>query len=248
MHARKFWIQGQPANPGDIRSIVSFGDSLSDTGFSDGHGFGRSSNGPTWVEYLAERLGARLTCLAWGGARTDQGNCSGPKDWSGLSWQIERHAFDGGPESTLYTILAGVNDLFHGNGDPEATAARLVAAQERLLEKGARRILLLTVPDLSRAPAYRTQKEYADARRTVHEHTLAVNARLLDRLRPGPCMLFDAAGFLEHLLDHAYRDTAAAWLGSYAFPDPAGHFWWDDWHPMTSVHERLAQAVGAAGD
>lgn len=244
MNTQEFWIQGRFPAPDKVERIVSFGDSLSDTGFSQGHGFGRYSNGPTWVEYLAQRLGASLLCRAWGGARTDQGNCSGPPDWSGLAWQIGKHEVAADPKATLYTILAGVNDLFDGKGEPTVTAGRVAAACDRLLEQGAQQVLVLTMPDLSRAPAYITQQEYQGLLATVRGHTAAANQELRSLLAVRPCLVFDAAGLWEALQDTVYADTHRAWLGSYRYPDPCGSFWWDDWHPMTSVHERMAAAVG----
>jgi len=242
-----FWIQGKFPAPGAVRRIVAFGDSLSDTGFAQGSGFGRYSNGPTWVEYLARRLDAALFCRAWGGARTDRGNCSGPEDWSGLAWQIVQHDCAGDPEETLYAVLAGVNDLCDGDGDPQATAERLVAAHDALQSNGAAQILMLTLPDLSRAPAYHAQERYRAVRAAVHERTLAANRALLGLLRTRPCMVFDAAGLFAALLDAGYRNTAEPWLGTHSYPDPQEYFWWDEWHPMTSVHERLADAVAVAG-
>jgi hypothetical protein len=47
--------------------LVSFGDSLSDNGNSDGYGFGVYSNGPVWVDYLADDLDVDLLDMAYGG-------------------------------------------------------------------------------------------------------------------------------------------------------------------------------------
>ena len=62
-------ILGGPAQAGDISEIVAFGDSLSDTGNtykavgytpSPPYYQGHYSNGPIWLEDLADRLGAAL--------------------------------------------------------------------------------------------------------------------------------------------------------------------------------------------
>ncbi len=51
--------------------IVAFGDSLSDNGPDDGWGIDVYSNGPVWIDYLAQDLGVGLLDMAYGGARTD---------------------------------------------------------------------------------------------------------------------------------------------------------------------------------
>src|SRR3954468_5021943 len=80
--ARAFGFGRDHEHPGWSASafehLVVFGDSLSDTGNA-----GRFSNGPVWVEYLADRLGLTLSPsqrggsnFAVGGARLD--SRSGP--------------------------------------------------------------------------------------------------------------------------------------------------------------------------
>src|SRR5918998_3827853 len=68
-------LASSPAMAENFPALVVFGDSLSDTGNA-----GRFSNGPVWVERIAERIGARLrpsgeggTNYAVGGARARGG-------------------------------------------------------------------------------------------------------------------------------------------------------------------------------
>jgi phospholipase/lecithinase/hemolysin len=52
--------------------IIAFGDSLSDNGPEDGYGFGVASNGPVWLDYLADSMrDVELEDRALGGAQTD---------------------------------------------------------------------------------------------------------------------------------------------------------------------------------
>jgi len=116
--------------------IIVFGDSLSDTGnasmltggfypASPPNAEGRISNGPLWVEHLAESLGMEIQ-------PEDQyavvGACSGLGNFSsvaygipqlagtGLKWQIQTFLNYSGPgqvdPNALYVVLIGANDIF----------------------------------------------------------------------------------------------------------------------------------------
>ena len=76
-----------------IEHLVVFGDSHSDNGFDDGHGFESYSNGKVWPEYLADSLRVKtLDVRAWGGAFSGMGNeGNNAKDWSGLLWQVQEY-------------------------------------------------------------------------------------------------------------------------------------------------------------
>ena len=104
--------------------IVVFGDSLSDTGNlyaldpssvpASKYYQGRFSNGPVWVEYLAEAdlLDATLVNNAYGGASTDG---SSPP---GLQVQVSTYTAtaDVLPDA-LYVIWIGANDFLGGASD-----------------------------------------------------------------------------------------------------------------------------------
>src|SRR5580698_10928128 len=96
---------GQTAQP--YATIVSLGDSLSDTGNNPPTGDyyqGRWSNGPLWNEYVAADYGSALKDLAFAGSETSdlarQAGLIG-----GLSLDFD---------TTLCTIWSGANDFIQG--------------------------------------------------------------------------------------------------------------------------------------
>jgi phospholipase/lecithinase/hemolysin len=107
-------LQAMPA----FAHVVVFGDSLSDTGNA-----GRFSNGPVWVEYLAQKLGLPLkparaggNNFAVGGARLDPGS-------GDTSLRAQANAYLRSSRSrgrTLYIVYGGGNDLLAAVGQPQA--------------------------------------------------------------------------------------------------------------------------------
>jgi len=161
--------------------IVTFGDSLSDTGnaFLYTGGFypatppnapGRVSNGAIWVEHLAEKLHMELkpeSQYAVAGARTDHDNFNAylglPLADTGLQTQIADFLQDSGPDGAdpkaLYTVWIGANDIFttlNLGGDMNLTvytAIQNTAQSVALLaSQGARHIVVANLPDLGLTP------------------------------------------------------------------------------------------------
>ncbi|GAB6175275.1 hypothetical protein JCM16814_01660 [Desulfobaculum senezii] len=235
-----------------FQRVIAFGDSFSDNGFSNGSGFNRLSNGPVWVEHLAARLGVALEDRAWCGAQSGHGNASGPKDWSGLAWQVETFDDDSALPQALCTVLIGINDIYEGDADAGDVAANTIDALERLAAKGMRTCLISTLPDITLAPAY--AGEYAHVKAEVAHLVVGINAKLSAELH-------GAGGFSErhpevtlHAVDaYGLFNTLAAsgtfeisdapWLGTYSYPKADGFMWWDDWHPMTATHRYFADAA-----
>ena len=123
------------------KRIVAFGDSMTDNGYDNGHGFQRYSNGKVWVEYLAEMLRVGdVEVYAWGGARSGYGNDHpNANDWSGLLWQIEHYSPSGSVRQTLFTVEIGINDLHDpSNGITAQTVIdNLLLFIANLIDKGA---------------------------------------------------------------------------------------------------------------
>lgn len=157
-----------PAEAARFSQIVSFGDSLVDTGNAFGltgippapYFEGHFSNGPVVPEYLASDLGIAETSLGFGGAFSNEfgfllfgGNPISPVP--GTLLQV--NAFAANPlrvdPNALYVIWAGSNDyLFGQQRDPFVVAGNIGSAVAALSNAGARNFLLPNLPDLGNLP------------------------------------------------------------------------------------------------
>lgn len=162
--------------------IVTFGDSLSDTGNaydltgglyppSPPNAQGRICDGEIWVEHLAKLLGMELDGddqYAVAGARTDTGNFNAyfglfMLDDTGFQSQVDAYLEDSGAAGAdpdaLHLIWIGANDIFttltfSGNmGQTVAQAVQNTAQQiAKLHSNGARHIFVANLPDLGLTP------------------------------------------------------------------------------------------------
>ena len=177
-----FCFVGAALTASPFARIISFGDSLSDTGnlyansgqvvpptsFYVG-GDGRASNGLVWVEYLASDLGLEVDDYAYFGAKTDGTNYNDDTFpfnlfyLAGLSDQVDLFLADLGDGKVknrdLFLLAIGANDFFayleKGGPLPIPGSINNTATQvHRLLEVGAHNIVVVNVPDLSSTPAF----------------------------------------------------------------------------------------------
>jgi outer membrane lipase/esterase len=235
--------------------IVVIGDSLSDMGNA-----GRFSNGPVWVEGLADRLGLPLeparaggTNYAIGGARLDPR--SGPDSLRSQTDQLLRSSrYDG---RTLFVVFGGANDLLGIIGRPdarekvEAAVAALHSIVADLVARGATDLLVPNLPDLGMAPAVRAYGRPAmmEAERWTTQFNAAADRVLQDVQSDRPFNLI-------RLDIHAMGERAMADPAAFGFtdvmrpcrdlPSCAGFLFWDPVHPTAQAHERLADAAARA--
>lgn len=234
--------------------LVVFGDSLSDSGNA-----GRFSNGPVWVERLAERLGLALRPsrtggrnFAVGGARLDPH--SGPDS---LRAQADRFLAEPRPGGrTLYIVYGGGNDLLAamGAGDAEAGIAidRAVRALGSivadLVAHGAADILVPNLPDIGMTPALRAAGSEALARATaLTDGFNAAVDRALANFGAAPGLRlyrFD----VRALAERARADPQAFGFVDIttpcaALPSCEGYLFWDRIHPTKAAHAHLAEAA-----
>jgi phospholipase/lecithinase/hemolysin len=161
--------------------IFAFGDALSDDGnlstftshnvptapYDDG----RFSNGPLWVEDLAQSLNLPHpdpslqggTDFAFAGATTGQ-NPSTSTTVGDLQWQRINYAAQNPLPQTdaLYTLWIGSNDVLNtvaANTDPQTAHADIIQAVSNeasfvqgMADLGARNFVVLNVPDLGKTP------------------------------------------------------------------------------------------------
>ena len=254
------WASNGFAGPFD--EIVAFGDSLSDNGnlvFVENQPLpdsalyfeGRFSNGRIWVEYLAdpERLDAPLTNRALGGAQSD--GLVPP----GLIEQVATHIATDGfqlSSSTLFIIWIGGNDYFNADSDFPPVVANIKDAMERLVEFGARRILVMNLPDLGTIPDTLGTPEAAEATAFSTGFNTALGNMLDTFSTEYPevdLYEFDVFAFFVMI----QSDPGAFGFSNVTDPSPnfqvennfdgAGHVFWDDKHPTTQTHALLADQV-----
>ncbi len=158
---------GTSLRAGDITGIVAFGDSLSDVGNtflaagippSPPYYQGHYSNGPIWLEYLANSLGVAAptassspaggTDNAWGGAETGIGPSfeGTPNIGSQISTYLASNNNPVG-STQLITIWGGANDFLNGGvKDPTIPVNNLVSEITTLAAVGGKQFLVPNLP------------------------------------------------------------------------------------------------------
>lgn len=250
-----------------FNSLISFGDSLSDTGSGPAtppsYG-GRFSNGPVWEEYLASSLGippADTADYAIGGATSGLTGLGGAS--TGLLTQVASYA--SAPvtlgTTTLFTVWAGGNDAIQSallGTDPVAgatqAAANIASAVTQLAGAGAQYFL---VPNLPNGGLFPIAAQLGADPVAANQLTLYFNGQLDADLAP----LAGSLGITIYRLDaYSLFQAIVADPGAYGLTDvttpcksgtticadPDQHLFWDSVHPTTVVHGFIAAAGLAA--
>jgi phospholipase/lecithinase/hemolysin len=218
----------EPATPALFSTTVAFGASLDDTGNACNlsaaactvapYAAPRVSNGPLWVELVAQRFGATVTPsrtggtnFAFSGARTGPiaGTTQGVPN---MVQQVDSYlasAFTANRAQTLFILNAAtvgndINDaLVQGLINPQAPAAiingavtNVVGMINRLYAGGARNILVVNSTDIGRTPLVRGLGALASA--TATALSTQFNAALAAQL---PALRTASSGLTLTLLD-----------------------------------------------
>lgn len=249
--------------------IISFGDSLSDTGnvlaatgtptapYYDGN----YSNGPVWVEVMAAQLGLSAptpsqgplgTNYAWGGARTTTDGFV-----PSTQTQVATYLGDTGgvaDPNAIYTILTGGNDVQAFDGvtysAPEliADGQAVATLANDLLLAGAQNILILNIPDLGTAPIADGNEALATYFTSTFNDALlsgittlgSENVMFLDIFSMTQDIVADPLSYgLTNVDDNCLVTTGGG-------PVCDSYLFWDDLHPTAAGHELLGMAAASA--
>ena len=279
------WTLTDPASQAKIDRIVTFGDSLSDTGnvFNASNWttpirtdwyHGHFSNGEVWVERLAKNVKLPLYNWAVGGAAADRYLILPGVVQQIASW-ADYMKFDNGyrPDRTLFTMLIGGNDLINYGRSVDQILAAQSTALEALINAGARHILLLNLPDLSKAPIFKTRSDSSKMAVQVQDYNqrlAMIQQALINKYGADlNIQLFDSWAFMNGVLANPEKfgiantqDTCLNEEGllgkpfSYAIPlgldpactDPDTYMFWNNLHPTRKMHGLIGDAITATAN
>jgi thermolabile hemolysin len=244
------------ASAANFSQIVTYGDSLSDVGNAAAKGAlapsssnGRFSNGKVWIEYLADRLGIALDRrlnFAEGGATTGTTNIAQTyfPNLLGIAQQVKNHPIN--DPAALYVIWGGANDYLSATPenipDPQVTIGNLSREIGTLIDRGAKHILVVNLPDLGELPSTRDRPTASQLTllTTAHNAGLAARIETLRQTHPGvKLILLDVnTAFSQAIGDpRSYGfDNVTQGCFSVGCQTPKTYLFWDDIHPTTAGH------------
>lgn len=209
-----------------VRNIVVFGDSLSDNGNfynfmkqqmpqSPPYFEGRFSDGPVWIERLAASYypnapTSHLQDYAFGGAGVSEDDEDDVlftlrKE---VNTYLEEHSQKANAD-TLYVVWIGANNYLGLPEEGEKTLKDvnqgIVHGLQKLVEKGARNIFVLNLPDLGRTPAA-TEFDSKDLLTYfAKQHNAALDASMVELKNTYPevnWLYYDLNQMFTNVLDH----------------------------------------------
>lgn len=203
-------------------TVVSLGDSLSDTG-----NIGRFSDGKIWVELLANHYGAQHINMAYGGATTGYDNPAASLPVTGLNWQADQISAIG--QDTLVTLWAGGNDLLQGR-DAASGVTNVITALDTLYSAGARDFLIPNLPDIGITPQFQNGPPQLAA--VASTWSTDFNNNLESMLQGFNSNHNDINLFLLDTFSifNSFQNGSPEW---------AELFWVDGFHPSSKGHQLL---------
>ncbi|AHE66377.1 GDSL family lysophospholipase PlaA [Legionella oakridgensis] len=207
-----------------LNKIVVFGDSLSDNGnlyeymkhqFPQDPPYfqGRFSNGPVWIElltstYFPEDSASHLQDYAFGGAGVlDEEDDDPDSALFTLRREVDSYLLahhDRADENSLYVVWIGSNNYLAIPEDSEKALNTVLGGIQRdikrLIEKGAKNILIVNLPDLGQTPAAYDFNETERLSYLSEEHNsrLRKNVSELEKEHPDVRWIYLDVGEIFH--------------------------------------------------
>lgn len=268
-----------PSQAAAFSEVIVIGDSLSDAGnfYTNTVGIyppsppyweGRFSNGPTWVEVLAGRLGVATPTASWGilsnrtnyavgGAKTDYTSPGiGWLDEFGMDKQVEWFHTDltNNPSwnvsEALFVVWGGANDYMNyldSGGSLPTPATNLRQRIETLIGLGAQNFLTCNLPSLGDTPKYRGTAKQTQADQLSQQFATNWLQQVSELSVTNPACTFyyfDVYSAFENILANpgAYglsNVTDKAYDGTSVVSNPDEYLFWDQVHPTRAGHALL---------
>ena len=257
-------VLSRPGGAMQFNAIVSFGDSLSDTGnlYENVLKFavdwelyyqGRLSNGPLWIEYLADvlGLGGALHNFAFAGAKTGAQILL-----PGLLSQVDTYLGQAVPSpETLFAVWVGAMNFLYGGAQDQIDAVPdILESLDLLARAGAVHILVAGLPDLGATPR---RIGSGEDRRMGRDQAINFNTQLVSGLaifeKKHPTAkiyyvdvfdLFTRIQAQPEDFGFVNAEDANPEIG-IDFENNGGYLFWDDIHPSTQAHARVADEAAA---
>ena len=279
-YSHTIWTNDTANQANTINRIVAFGDSLSDTGntfngsqwlFPNSNSWflGHFSNGLVWTEYLANAKQLPLYNWAVGGAAgvNEYGILTGIYDQISSFNTYMKSAKNYHIENTLFTLEFGLNDFMNYDRNVTEVKSDYSTALIRLTDAGAKNILLMTLPDASKAPQfkYATADKVALVSQQIKQFNLFIKEQAAYYKQQGINITFvDAYQIFENVTSEPKkygfvnakdacmdinRSSSKDYLISHSLTnDCAQHgsdkyVFWGVTHPTTAMHKYIAQKI-----
>lgn len=211
-----------------IDQVVVFGDSLSDNGnlyeymdhqlpMSPPYYAGRFTNGPVWVELLMDKVypvngQAHLLDYAFGGAgiATDgeQEDEAGFTLRNQIKNYLDTHQ-DGAQPNTLYVVWIGANNYFNLPDHADEAVHLVIDGIHKnivnLIQQGAKHILVLNIPNLSKIPAAIEYDAVNELGYMSLEHNRLLKTMTDQLIKDYPQVQFinyDVTHIMDDIIDH----------------------------------------------
>ncbi|MCD9480378.1 SGNH/GDSL hydrolase family protein [Photobacterium phosphoreum] len=279
-YSHTIWSNDNVNQPNTINRIVAFGDSLSDTSntfngsqwiFPNSNSWflGHFSNGLVWTEYLANAKNLPLYNWAVGGAAgvNEYGILTGIYDQISSFNTYMKSAKNYHIENTLFTLEFGLNDFMNYDLNITEVKSDYSTALIRLTDAGAKNILLMTLPDASKAPQfkYATADKVTLVSQQIKQFNLFIKEQAAYYKQKGiNITLVDAYQIFENVTSEPQkygfvnakdacmdinRSSSKDYLMSHTLTnDCAQHgsdkyVFWGVTHPTTAMHKYIARKI-----
>ena len=267
-------ILSSVTHAGPFSRMVVFGDSLSDVGNAydqlgtlamenpGDYYMGRFSNGPVWVEYIAQQLqlpqpvGNEVSSAgrdyAFGGAWTDVSGFNLTHLFiNDLDEQVSDFINNGGGPNTddLITVWAGANNFLDGQTNTQTPVNHITNSITSLYNAGGRHFMVANLPLLGETPRFKgtSQEGTMNALSSAFNNGLNASLDTLQATLPGTEFFRINAGALT---SDALADPSAYGFTNVTNPalglsgiNADEYLFWDNIHPTTAAHGLLAMTA-----